>query len=120
MAWFEGHWKLVRNGPPLGDNQWRLYDIEADPGETTDLAAEEPERFEAMQAAYAGWAEENGVLEMPEGYDPIDTVAEQSRQKLRERYWWAYLLALVLVVGIVAAPIWLIVRRRRRKRAVAA
>jgi arylsulfatase/uncharacterized sulfatase len=119
MAYFEGRWKILRNGPPLGDNRWRLYDLDADPGETTDLSTSDPERFAAMQAAYRQWAEANGVLDMPEGYDPIATLLEHSRAKIRARYWWAYLLAIAFVIGIVAAPVWFFVRVRRRRRATA-
>lgn len=115
MAYFRGRYKITRNGPPLGDKRWRLYDIVADPGETRDLSARYPERFRAMQAAYARWAERNGVLDMPAGYDPIDTLTAYSRAKLRTRYRWAYALIVLLGVSLVALPVWLVVRARRRR-----
>ncbi|MGP1352304.1 MAG: arylsulfatase [Parasphingopyxis sp.] len=112
MAFYRGRYKIVRNGPPLGDNVWRLYDLEADPGETRDLSASEPELFAEMQAGYARWAEENGVLDMPEGYDPIQTLMEHSRGPLLHRYWWV----LLLLGGIILAPIGLLIWRRRSRR----
>ena len=112
MAFYRGRYKIVRNGPPLGDNIWRLYDLETDPGETRDLSASEPELFAAMQDGYAAWAEENGVLEMPEGYDPIETLMEHSRGPLLRRYWWV----LLLLGGIIAAPIGLLIWHRRSRR----
>lgn len=115
MAWFQGRYKITRNGRPLGDDRWRLFDIVADPGETRDLSAAQPERFRAMQAAYARWAEVNGVLEMPEGYDPLDTLTTHSRAKMRARYWWAYLGVLALAALVVALPVWWLLRRRRRR-----
>ncbi|MGP1283834.1 MAG: arylsulfatase [Parasphingopyxis sp.] len=112
MAFYRGRYKIVRNGPPLGDNVWRLYDLEADPGETTDLSEAQPELFEAMQAGYAAWAEENGVLDMPAGYDPLETLMAHSRGPVLRRYWWV----LALLAGIVIAPAVLLARRRRTRR----
>ena len=37
-ALFKGDFKLHQSQPPLGDGQWRLYNIATDPGETNDLA----------------------------------------------------------------------------------
>lgn len=110
-AFYRGRYKIVRNGLPLGDNVWRLYDLEADPGETNDLSADEPELFASMRAGYDAWAEENGVLEMPDGYDPVRTLQRHSRGPILRRYWWI----LALVGGAIAAPIvWLFLRRRKR------
>ncbi|MGJ8535577.1 MAG: arylsulfatase [Parasphingopyxis sp.] len=111
-AFYRGRYKIVRNGLPLGDNVWRLYDLEADPGETNDLSASEPELFASMRAGYDAWAEENGVLEMPEGYDPVKTLQQHSRGPILRRYWWI----LALLGGIVVAPIVWLIHRRRRKR----
>ncbi len=40
-----GKWKLARN---RNDQPWELYDLSKDLGETTDLAAEHPDRVEAL------------------------------------------------------------------------
>lgn len=74
QAVFKGDLKLIRNIPPVGDGQWHLYDIRKDPGETKDLQSQMPDVFTAMQADYAAYAKANGVLPMPEGYDPIRQV----------------------------------------------
>lgn len=68
-ALFKGDYKLLRNLPPVGDGQWHLYDITRDPGEVSDLREQQPVLFSQLQADYAAWAEANGVLPMPEGYD---------------------------------------------------
>jgi arylsulfatase/uncharacterized sulfatase len=68
-ALFKGDFKLVRNLAPLGDGQWRLFDLQADPGEAHDLRESQPDRFKTMLADYAEYAARNGVLPMPEGFD---------------------------------------------------
>lgn len=45
-----GNWKLVRDRGP-----WQLYDLAADIGETTDLAAREPARVAELDALWAKW-----------------------------------------------------------------
>jgi arylsulfatase A-like enzyme len=59
MAIREGDWKLVRydlavEGRP-GTSPARLYDLRHDVGETTDLAAREPDRVRALQSAWDRW-----------------------------------------------------------------
>ncbi|WP_337177512.1 sulfatase-like hydrolase/transferase [Paludisphaera sp.] len=63
----EGRWKLVRNGrddqnrPIAGPDALFLADLEADPGETRNLAAEHPEVVERLSRIHAEWA--RGVAE---------------------------------------------------------
>ena len=68
-ALFKGDFKLVRNIAPLGDGQWRLYDLKADPGEVNDLGRAQPDRFRTMLSDYADYARANGVLPIPDGFD---------------------------------------------------
>ena len=37
------------------DNPWSLYDMEADPTETRDLAAEQPDRVKRMGEMFDAW-----------------------------------------------------------------
>lgn len=83
LAFFQGDLKLVKNNPPVSDGQWHLYDIRKDPGETRDLKTSLPAEFSAMQAAYAVWEKEHGVLPMPAGYDPVRQVLINSMLQ----YW---------------------------------
>ncbi|PVE52811.1 arylsulfatase [Arthrobacter sp. TPD3018] len=53
----QGDWKAVN----LGD-AWRLFNIADDPGETTDLAAREPERLKALVAAWDAYGKDTGVI----------------------------------------------------------
>lgn len=68
-ALFKGDYKLVKNIAPLGDGQWRLYNLLADPGEVRDIAATEPERFKTMLADYEAYALANGVLPIPKDFN---------------------------------------------------
>jgi arylsulfatase len=44
----QGRWKLVNLGPPFVESGFQLFDLEADPGETTDLSAVKRELFTMM------------------------------------------------------------------------
>jgi arylsulfatase A-like enzyme len=59
MAARQGRWKLVRYDQVADGGQGispaRLYDLEADLGETRDLAAAEPEKVKELQAAWDAW-----------------------------------------------------------------
>jgi arylsulfatase A-like enzyme len=48
----QGHWKLVK--PSLADEPM-LFDVGADPGESQDLAAEQPARVQAFTALWKDW-----------------------------------------------------------------
>jgi len=55
----EGDWKFIEHyDSPPGDAE--LYNLARDPGETTNLAAQEPGRVEAMRRALASWRVEVG------------------------------------------------------------
>jgi hypothetical protein len=54
-----GDYKAVRMRPGMfGDGKWHLYDIVKDPGETTPLESQQPERFKKMLDIYKGYAKE--------------------------------------------------------------
>ena len=110
-ALFKGSLKLVRNMPPLGDGQWHLYDLSADPGETLDLKDRLPQDFQSMQADYASYEKANQVLPIPEGYSPQRQVFINSVW----RYWIPVFgkQAAAVLVALVGLVIWLRLRRRR-------
>ncbi len=60
----DGRWKAVLAGP---DGGWELYDMDSDPLEMRDLAAQMPERVAAMSAQWQAWAERANVLPMVGG-----------------------------------------------------
>ena len=44
----QGSWKLVNLNAPFDESKFELFDLEADPGETTNLAEAEPELLAEM------------------------------------------------------------------------
>lgn len=73
----DGQWKLVREYP----RDWELYDMVADRTETSNVAAQYPERVTAMAVAYEAWAARCGVL-------PRDKVVALMRsQGVTQAFW---------------------------------
>lgn len=102
---------VIKNITPLGDGRWRLFNLRQDPGETQDLQSAEPEIFASMQVAYAKYAQDYGVLPVPEGFDLQKAglyyaVHHYLLPKLRE----AWPLWLAIVGGVLGLAYW---RRRR-------
>ncbi len=113
-AIFKGDFKLVSNLAPVSDGQWHLYNLVQDPGETQDLQKELPELFLSMQADYVKWAKANGVLPMPDGYDPIEQVIINS---LVFVYWPRHQWHLAGLMGLFSfAGVWFWRRRRQASR----
>lgn len=46
----KGPWKLVRMAVRTEDSHYELYNLDDDPGETTDIAAEHPDKLAELQA----------------------------------------------------------------------
>lgn len=118
-ALYLGDYKITRSVPPVGDGQWRLYDLAHDPGETSDLSARAPDVKARLLAAYDDYARRAGVLPMPQGYDSTAQVNRNSIVRLLANYPWLYGV-LVGMLLVFAAVIWLAVglvrallRRRR-------
>ena len=113
-AFFQGDYKLVRNGPPLGDGLWYLYNIVQDPGEVHDLKTSQPKRFQTMLAGYQQFAADNGVMPLPVGYSQGgQLVANFLAARLKNEIIIFLLTALVLLPFVVAY------KMRRSKAAVA-
>ena len=114
-ALFRGDFKLVMNHPPVGDSQWRLYNLREDPGEVNDPQKPYPQLFLVMQKAYAEYEKDNGVLPMPEGYNPVRQVLINSMIN----YW----LPTYVPIGVGATLLffgsaWLWLKRRKLVRSV--
>lgn len=101
-ALFLDGYKITRNMPPFGDGVWRLYDLSNDPGETTDLAAVEPERMQSMLEHYQEYADEFGVVELPADFSYLQQVTANSMPKVVARYWWVLLTLGLIIIGSLA------------------
>lgn len=101
-ALFLDGYKITRNMPPFGDGVWRLYDLSNDPGETTDLAAVEPERMQTMLEHYQEYADEFGVVELPADFSYLQQVTANSMPKVAARYWWVLLTLGLIIIGSLA------------------
>ena len=58
----QGNWKLLWLCEPYGTGQWQLYDLEADQGETKDLAAEHPDIRDQLVAHWDDYVKTNHVI----------------------------------------------------------
>ncbi len=58
----QGRWKLVNADPPFDEASFELYDLEADPGEATDLAQVEPEQYALMLELWRAKRRELGII----------------------------------------------------------
>jgi arylsulfatase len=58
----QGAFKAVSVAKPYGTGQWKLFNVEVDPGEANDLASEMPEKLEELKAAWAEYAADVGVV----------------------------------------------------------
>ncbi|MGE0742923.1 MAG: arylsulfatase [Hyphomonadaceae bacterium] len=61
-AYRDGPWKITWMHEPYGTGDWQLFNLDEDPGETTDLSAAMPERRASMIAAWEAYAEANNVI----------------------------------------------------------
>lgn len=109
VALFLDRFKLTRNAAPYGDGNWRLYDWTADPGETRDLSAAEPEVFTQLTRDWERYAVRQGILPVAADYAPADLLNRRARVQLLYRALpWLGGAALLLAIGVV---LW---RARRR------
>ncbi|UVE93799.1 sulfatase-like hydrolase/transferase [Dietzia sp. B32] len=73
-AYRSGDWKLMFVPEPMGGTgRWALYDLSADPGETTDVAADHPEIAAELASQWDRYAEVNGVV--PVDFDLVNQYA---------------------------------------------
>jgi arylsulfatase A-like enzyme len=70
-AVFQGRYKLVLDPAPKGSGVWELYDLIADPSELMDLSDDMPELVVRLTDAYAAWEAANGVVPVPDDYNPV-------------------------------------------------
>lgn len=60
----QGSMKAVAVAPPYGSGEWQLFELMSDPGETTDLATEQPGVLAKLIQAWEAYAVKNGIVLM--------------------------------------------------------
>jgi arylsulfatase A-like enzyme len=70
-AYIKGNWKVLRQPIPFGTGQWQLFDLEKDPGETTDLSAAHPDIKEQLVKSWNEYATTNEVYDHRGHYDSV-------------------------------------------------
>jgi arylsulfatase A-like enzyme len=79
-ALFKGDYKLVRNFPPFGDKQWRLFNIKTDPVERYDLATAQPKRFQEMLLDYQVYQSDINMVEVTDDYHVIEQLGKNLKR----------------------------------------
>jgi arylsulfatase len=70
-AYIKGNWKVLRQPIPFGTGQWQLFDLDKDPGETTDLSAAHPDIKEQLVKSWNEYATANEVYDHRGHYDSV-------------------------------------------------
>jgi arylsulfatase A-like enzyme len=70
-AFIKGRHKILRLPIPMGTGDWQLYDLENDPGETTDLSFQFPEIKAQLLEDWKEYARQNQVYDHNGHYDSL-------------------------------------------------
>jgi arylsulfatase len=57
-----GEWKLVHMPAPYGNDDWQLFNIDEDPGESNDVSLDHPETVAALKAMWEEYSKANNVI----------------------------------------------------------
>jgi len=115
-ALIKGDYKLTRNTPPHGDNIWRLYNLAVDPGESHDLRAQQPQRYNQMMADYSLYETEFGVIPPAEDFDYIAQTRSNAIEKILQRNWLRLAMTAVIVLLLIGLIIRYVYRRQQAQR----
>jgi arylsulfatase/uncharacterized sulfatase len=115
-ALIKGDYKLTRNTPPHGDNIWRLYNLAVDPGESHDLRAQQPQRYNQMMADYSLYETEFGVIPPAEDFDYIAQTRSNAIEKILQRNRLRLALTAVIVLLLIGLIIRYVYRRQQAQR----
>lgn len=100
-ALYKGDYKLVRNGRPYGDGEWRIYNLEIDPGETKDLSTIEPSKFAELILDYDNYTKDYGVLEMGINYEPLNEIQNKLQAQIGNAIRPWFIGIAILLLGIL-------------------
>ncbi|KAJ9623339.1 hypothetical protein H2204_011245 [Knufia peltigerae] len=67
----QGDWKITFVPAPRGPQEWELFNVKLDPGETDDLREAEPEKFKELLALWEDYKQEVGVVGLAGEYKAV-------------------------------------------------
>lgn len=70
-AYIKGDWKILRLPKPFGTDDWQLYNIANDPGESHDLSQQFPTKRDSLINDWKQYAKENNVIDHKGYYDTL-------------------------------------------------
>ena len=107
-ALFKGDYKILKNGPPTGDNIWHLYNLADDPGETNDLAKQKPDIFQQLLKHYDEYVADNGVIDLgPDYYWATEMTVNTAKRRFAE-----FIPSLIFIILIIGLTVIVYMRRR--------
>jgi arylsulfatase A-like enzyme len=112
-ALIKGDYKIIYNRGAAGDEQWHLYNIARDPGETRQLNAIEPAIYADLLTEYERYVVENGVLEVPDDYEQREQVLSNAVQVRILQPLQATMATPGFVISVLSVLALLIFVRRR-------
>jgi arylsulfatase/uncharacterized sulfatase len=106
-ALFMDDYKIVFNRGTQGDSQWRLFNIQTDPGETNDLSAENPAQLQLMLGRYQHYVADNNVLPIPDGYRfEIQTIFNGLHHVYRDN------ILIFILLFLLILPFWVVYKSK--------
>lgn len=112
-ALFKGDYKIVKNRGPLGDNQWHLFNIVIDPGETNDLKEAMPGKFSTMMKAYHEYVRENNVQPVDDNYSQSKALVGHAFRRSIRAHAHFYILGILSILSAIF--IWRHFRSKSKK-----
>ena len=107
-ALFKGDYKILKNGPPTGDDIWHLYNLADDPGETNDLAKQKPDILQQLLKHYDEYVADNGVIDLgPDYYWATEMTVNTAKRRFAE-----FIPSLIFIILIIGLIIIVYIRRR--------
>jgi arylsulfatase A-like enzyme len=76
----QGEWKIRWQYKSFGKGDWELFNVETDPGERKDLAAERPDKLQALITLWDGYVRTNNVV-LP-SRSPFETLEDQLSKRV--------------------------------------
>lgn len=105
-AFYRGNWKIAKIPAPYGKDEWQLFDLSVDPGETNDLATKYPNLFQEMRAEYAQYSKSAGVYDFHPGESARKQLIKNNVRHLFFKYIYAIIGFVLAVLAILLGTFW--------------